>query len=394
MADALSRGRSRYNQRFALVRRAGIPLEADAVLDHLAVTVAPMITAVADAQPERVDAVLEALFDVSVDLFGAGALGPGGACPLLETAWSRLLALRPDLLAREPRRLAASLSNAIITLDRSPGARPQQWLDQLKRLAPLCGEVDQWLNGGRVAAWRAGMPQYRRGAIAVARGLPPALARAALGLPADRDSGDLPSILERMEQDPWYVPDAEEPEGIPVPAPERIPVPAPERIPVPAPEGIPVPAPEGIPVPAPERIPVPARKRIPVPAVGLEVVARVGAFRGFGGEFMRPPSVVAAGGVLFARDGPDAWQVIADRFGQVLVRRGAVAAADAARRDVTVKPDGTVRWASLESRFPALRSASSSACDGSTLAITLPTSHHVFLIARRAAPIGGNRHAR
>ncbi len=362
MADALSRGRSRYNQRFALVRRAGIPLEADAVLDHLAVTVAPMITAVADAQPERVDAVLEALFDVSVDLFGAGALGPGGACPLLETAWSRLLALRPDLLAREPRRLAASLSNAIITLDRSPGARPQQWLDQLKRLAPLCGEVDQWLNGGRVAAWRAGMPQYRRGAIAVARGLPPALARAALGLPADRDSGDLPSILERMEQDPWYVPDAEEPEGIPVPAPERI--------------------------------PVPARKRIPVPAVGLEVVARVGAFRGFGGEFMRPPSVVAAGGVLFARDGPDAWQVIADRFGQVLVRRGAVAAADAARRDVTVKPDGTVRWASLESRFPALRSASSSACDGSTLAITLPTSHHVFLIARRAAPIGGNRHAR
>lgn len=53
-------------------------------------------------------------------------------------------------------------------------------------------------------------------------------------------------------------------------------------------------------------------------------VVRVGAFRGFGGPFLRPPTVVAHDGVVVALDDGtgDAWFVLADAFGSAVVRYG------------------------------------------------------------------------
>jgi hypothetical protein len=46
-----------------------------------------------------------------------------------------------------------------------------------------------------------------------------------------------------------------------------------------------------------------------------------------------------------------------------------------------MKPDGTIRWQGLERMFPELAHATSFATTADTLAITIPTSHHIFLVA-------------
>jgi hypothetical protein len=47
---------------------------------------------------------------------------------------------------------------------------------------------------------------------------------------------------------------------------------------------------------------------------------RVGAFRGFGGAFMRPPTVTVADGRVLATDGEGVWEVFADAFGTAVMR--------------------------------------------------------------------------
>src|SRR2546423_1862172 len=88
-----------------------------------------------------------------------------------------------------------------------------------------------WRFWGR--GWRAGLAHYRAGALAVCAQLPPALARAALGLPPDARIG-LEDLIARLMADPWLEP---------------------------------------------------ATLAGPAHARELRIVARAGAFRGFGGLF-------------------------------------------------------------------------------------------------------------
>src|SRR5438128_1194244 len=83
---------------------------------------------------------------------------------------------------------------------------------------------------------RAGEAHFRAGALAAADALPPALALAAVRAPG----GDWPELRRRLAAAPWFDPSK------------------------------------------------------PV-ASGLRVVAHAGAFRGFGGLFVEPPVVAAAG---------------------------------------------------------------------------------------------------
>jgi hypothetical protein len=62
-------------------------------------------------------------------------------------------------------------------------------------------------------------------------------------------------------------------------------------------------------------------------APGASPPVRVGAFRGLGGTFVRPPVLERAldpgTGAVVATDGEDRWLVVADAFGSVVVRAGA-----------------------------------------------------------------------
>jgi hypothetical protein len=333
MAQALARNREALNARFAAAQMGGSRIDQAAFMEHLAEVVEPIVRAVAAEFAEKVDPVTLALYDLSLELFEAILLGPQNTCPAISLVWRKLLPRLPCLLAREPGRIAGSLSNAVHNLAATPGARTDQWLDRMIALAPLAGDVRTFLDSGKILAWRAGMTQYRDGALNTARQLEPSVAARALGLPEAAPAADIATALDRMTENPWISP-----------------------------------------TDALANAADPRRIRI---------AARAGAFRGFGGPFLRPPTVIYQQDNFLVSDGQSTWMLLADLHGSTFQRidnpplkPNWIAAA------IQSEPDGTLRWGDAVATFEELAGFSSHASDGKTLAITLPTSHHVYLLAR------------
>ena len=115
------------------------------------------------------DGVLNAMFDVSLELFAAGLLGPRCKSRAMTQVWMALLPELTNLLMRDPRTVAAAMSNAAYQIDQTIAARTGEWIETMRRIGPKCQSVSELLDAGKVAAWRAGLPQYRQSAIAVAR---------------------------------------------------------------------------------------------------------------------------------------------------------------------------------------------------------------------------------
>jgi hypothetical protein len=333
MAEALARNREALNARFASAQMGGSRIDQGAFMEHLADVVEPIVRAVAAEFAEKVDSVTLALYDLSLELFGATLLGSESTCPQIALVWRKLLPRLPRLLAREPGRVAGSLSNAVHNLALTPGARPEEWLDRMIALTPFATDVRNFLDSGKILAWRAGMTQYREGALATARQLDLPVAARALGLPEAAPAADIATALDRITENPWMSP-----------------------------------------TDALANAADPRRMRI---------VARIGAFRGFGGPFLRPPTVIYQHDSFLVSDGDSTWMLLADLHGSTFQRidnpplkPNWVAAA------IQSEPDGTLRWGDAVATFEELAGFSSHASDGKTLAITLPTSHHVFLLAR------------
>jgi hypothetical protein len=329
LARALEEGRPRYNALFAQARHATPTLDPRAFADHLRDTVAPVVEAVAAVAPERAGAVTDVLYEFSLDLVAKDFLTRH---PALARGWLTLLAGLPRHLAATPRQFAGSVTNALYNLAQTPGARPVEWAAELLRLGELCADVPALLEAGQVCAWRAGLAHYRDGALAACARLEPRLARAALGLAAADGDAPLDELLRQLRADPWLHPAA---------------------------------------------VGRPAKKR-------LRLVARVGAFRGFGGAFLRPPRVACADGQLLVSDGETCWLLCADVFGATLHRTAADLPADGTPGRSPVDARGKVTHAGENAAFAELRGSSSAAACGPTLAVTLPLSHVVFLVAAQA----------
>jgi hypothetical protein len=333
MAEALERNRATLNARFAAAQAGGGRIDPAAFLEHLGDVVEPIVRAVAAEFAEKVDPITLALYDLSLELFAATLLGPESSCPPIAVVWQKLLARVPRLLAREPGRLAGSLTNAVYNLASTAGTRTDEWLERMIALAPLATDVRSYLDCGKILGWRAGMAQYREGALATARQLDSPLAARALGLPEATPAADLKIVIDRLAENPWLSPTDALANTI---DPRRV-----------------------------------------------RIALRAGAFRGFGGTFLRPPTVVFQHDHFLVSDGESTWMLLADLHGSTFQRidnpplkPNWTAAA------IQADPDGTLWWGEATARFEELARFSSHASDGKTLAITLPTSHHVFLLAR------------
>jgi hypothetical protein len=331
LIDTLRTDRESLNMRFALRQQSGARIDEAAFQNHLQTTVNSLVASVADVLPERTRSVTNALFDVSLDLFAAQLLGQTTKHPHVVTAWHEILPQAIRFLAREPLRLVGSLSNAIDNVASQSGGRPEQWIEVMRTLSPQCDSIDKWLELGKVAAWRAGLVQYRDAALRIARQLPRELAAKCMGLddaPADRD---WLALLDRLKEDPWHAPAKQEDE---------------------------------------------------VSQASPRIVRETGGFRGFGGPCLRPPTVAVCDGELFVADGHARWRLLADVFGTLWHRVPDAPPNSKSPSDVSLDTAGRIRWAGATAELPVLAQSSSSACDGHTLAVTLPTSHHVFLVAR------------
>jgi hypothetical protein len=330
-AQVLQANRAGFNAKFAEARRFRPRLDPAIFSDLLVWVVAPLVEAVAREHPGKTAEVADALYDLSLDLLGREFLGPNSRYPFIAEGWRYLLPRLPRFMAEAPREFVGSVTNALYNLSLTPGARPGEWAASLLQLADVCPDAPTLLKAGQVAAWRAGMARYRLSALDLCRDLPPSIALAALGLSPQSDPPPLDALIASLKADPWLRPD-----------------------------------------------------NLKSPISNLQIVARVGAFRGFGGLFLRPPTVMAtAEGQFIVRDGEQAWLLTADRFGAAFHRADEQAAP--LKRPPTshfqIDPTGRVSKQSHSQTFPDLAGFTTAADNDTTLAVTTPLSHAVYLAA-------------
>jgi hypothetical protein len=329
LATVLRAGRGELNMRFAAARVRHPDLDAEAFAEFIRSAVDPLAVAVARTHPDRVTDVTLAAYDIALELVGRKLVGGAARTPYVGDAWRRLLPNVATLVAADPERVIAAVCNAVHHLSAAPGARPEAWIDAMTGLGSQCTDGGTFLGVGQVAAWRAGMAHFRESALAAADKLPESLALAAIGAP----SGRWPVIRDRLVVDPWYDPALpNESQGTP------------------------------------------------------RVVARAGAFRGFGGLFTEPPTVAMADERLFVRGGAECWVLTADAFGATFHR--ATPEEFERARPQSGLPDGvsvrgttvTVRGSTVN--LPDVFQRLSSACaTHTTLALTSRCAHAILLVA-------------
>ncbi len=330
-AQILAANRARFNARFAEARRFQPRLDPAAFGEHLRSVVAPLVEAVGREQPAQAAEVADVLYDLSLDLLGREFLGPNSRYPLIAEGWRFLLPRLSHFIAESPREFIGSLTNALYNLSTTPGARPHEWAAALLRLAEISPDAPTLLKAGQVAAWRAGLAHYRLSALDLCRVLPPPSAFTALGLPSQTDHAPLDQLIESLTANPWLRPDS----------------------------------------------------NLQSPMANLQIVTRVGAFRGFGGLFIVPPLVFGGGDHFLVTDGEGTWLLAADRFGATFHRSDGQAALLKGQpaSQFQVDPTGRVQKSSHSQVFHELAGFASAADIGTTLAVTTPLSHAVYLVA-------------
>ncbi|PTY06693.1 hypothetical protein DB346_00020 [Verrucomicrobia bacterium LW23] len=364
-AQFLEDRRQELNQQYARKRLLRPQTDEHNVIAVLTQVLAPLVDAVAQADLQlsgecghtaRMFELAEALYPIALDLAARDLLGPGARNRHAQLAWADVLRAVPLLVAAEPERMAAAVTNAVYHLSEVAGGSPSAsaapeeetgpslWIRIMAAAGPDCADVREFLEAGKVAAWRCGCAQYRAGALAAARRLPEAIARKVLGLKSLqewRNAPPLQGVLDRLESDPWLNP----------------------RL-------------AGLSF---------AHSR-------LRIVRVAGGFRGLGGPFLTPPQLGRCeDGALAVLDAEGCWELHADIFGAVFLRRkhrtAAATAQPLSMDGWVVSANGDVTHNSQRiDRFAELAGAWSCADLGGALAVTTPLSHHVYILAHAADP--------
>lgn len=264
LADFLRSRRADCNARFAAARRRWPRLGAEEFSLFLRDQLSPLALALAEKSPALAPRVLASAYDLGLQLVAEKLAGPSAIHPLGNALWTGLFPRLATLAATAPRRVLGSLVNAAQQLLAHPGARADDWLARLAALAPSCETPDQVLALAQVLAWRAGLAHYRGSALAVADTLPASLALAALDAPVGLD---WTRVRDAHLRNIWFGYDADQ-----------------------------------------------------RPVATEKLARRIGAFRGFGGHFLVPPTAATNGAHLLVRSGDETWVLLADAFGATLHR--------------------------------------------------------------------------
>ncbi len=368
LAQVLDRNRDALNMaiRHAQVRHPSF--DGAGFLDCLAGTIAPLADAMLDRDAAAVEADVVALVTLGVDLYGRGIIGPSAkrtraesvqnddlrldsiGCasaeppgrfslagnrasvrsPAVDRLWREVLPANRRLLQLGAEAVVRTLTNATHNLASEADTGTDRFLATIDRAADRIDTLETLINAGAVAAWLAGLVRFRRVALDRLGQLPDDVARAVLDVGPDVQ---LDRLIWRLIDDPWT------------------------------------------------DLSMAASGRRPQ---DLEIVREVGGFIGLGGLFTEPPVVSRFDGRLVAEDGTGAWELSADRFGTHFQRIEAPnGRPDEPAGGLTLEADGTVRDADGSRRaIPILADCLSWASAGGTLAVSLPLSHSIFLVAR------------
>ena len=325
--EQLAARRDRFNSAFAAVRFTRPRLDGDAFLNVLRHSIEPIVEAAAIERPERAAVIVEALYDLALELFRQDLLGPRARSAAVPLTWSDLLPKLGAFVAIDPARVTGALSNAAFNLEQTPGAGVTEWMARLLQAAACvrASDVEALLRAGQVAAWRSGMAHFRASALAACEKLDEPLARSVLGLPNETSVAEALSALRASR---WSQP------GAP-------------------------------------------------PRDGLRLTGDVGGFRGHGGPFLALPRVIADTQGLLVTEGERAWRLSADSFGATLmpVPPGSVPQQNANDSAWSLKPDGLLQVGKRRGALPALADSLSGARFEDTIAVVTAWSYKIKLVA-------------
>jgi hypothetical protein len=319
-ARILAAGRPQFNAKAQEAKRRVPGFDQEILAAFLASEVDGLVSAVADALPDRAAPVALAAYDIAITLTAQGLVGPSAHKPLLGEAWHRLFPAVARHIAAAPTETIGALSNAALHLEQNPDLRGGAWLERLLALGPTTESPAQLLDLGKVLAWWAGAAHFRETALLVADRLPEKLALAALGAPQDQPWAE---VRAELMANPWWSPSGEKVQ---------------ER--------------------------------------------SIGKFSGFGGSFSRPPELRPADGGFWVKSGDRYSLLVADARGAVLHSASAeeFASAHPLALPATVALNGnrlTLSGRLVELDLPA--DGLSLTCNAHTLAVASPWSHHIHL---------------
>ena len=271
----------------------------------------------------------EALYDLSLELIGADCLGAGSHYGVMDLVWSALFPKIPALLSEDPLRVAAAVSNAVYNLEQESSVDTSKWAEQVEKITGLCSDAGQFLDAGKVLAWRCGMAHYRNSAIKLLDNLPEKLILEIIGLSRDSSGVTKADVIQSLE-DPWITP---------------------------------------------KKIGSGHKK-------SLKIVAKAGGFRGFGGPFVTPPQVASTPERLYAFDNECCYSIFADSFGVTMQRYGPDIPNDVnGSNHFKLDKSGKASKGNYSAESKVFKGYSSYASTEDTMAVTLPRSHQVFIVA-------------
>ena len=150
-AEVLERNREYFNLGFARARRQNRQLDAEVFSEHLRTAVAPIVAATSQTEPERVNGIAIALYDLSLQLFAKNLLGPLCRYPGMAQLWLELFPRIPIWIAQQPGQVVSACCNAVYNLSVEAGQNGKivdRWLKRMQAIAPDCADVDQFFAGG------------------------------------------------------------------------------------------------------------------------------------------------------------------------------------------------------------------------------------------------------
>jgi hypothetical protein len=327
LGRSLARLRAELNGQFAVAARGRRELDPERFLADFSSLVRELSEGCdAAALDQLVRGVFRQLLTLHLKLGPADAL----ARDAVLGAWRFAASAVPALLASAPQELLGALGNAILRLSRVKPEAVRPFVSTLVELGSRCPSLETYLDLGTVAAWRLGHTLLRDAAVARLAALPDAIGPLLFGLDASQAAA-WSEVAARLAADPWLDPAA--PAGPP----------------------------------------------------RLAVVGAVGGFVGFGGPFLKPPTIVKHGDMLVAFDEERAVRIVADRFGLATAAFAATRdfAPDAAGKSAArLDGRGNVAFQGLSLADPRLLEPVSWAAVGSTLVVSVKHSLRVLVIAR------------
>jgi hypothetical protein len=236
-------------------------------------------------------------------------------------------------MLQQPDRFTGAVTNAIVNISAAVGEGIRLWVDIMLKIGQRTTLLNEFLEAGKVAAWRCGLTHYRSGALQTCEKLHLDLIKIALGIPVDLSlSQDV--LISRLNEDPWLQPQY---------AGQS-----------------------------------PGKTRL--------LLRRSGAFSGFGGGFITPPQVKPGGRGFAVRAADRYFLFFADIFGSVLLplcreeydQEVAAAGSEEANPSFKLSPLGTLEYGRFSFSLPRLSGFSSFSSDGHTFSAALPLSHSLF----------------